>query len=298
MTRLMTRYDGWSREEKERYLLLKREQRRRDQQARRERIQAAKRLTPEIIADFAYLHILDDDTGDPISPAAHHWLWLRLICNTHIRKLLIIAPPESAKTTWIIQAWLGCSIGFQPEWPRIITAVSGPTAEKRSLALRAMVTSSQWRTTFPGIEKAAGMKWETTEWSLAPGGKPRKGRIHPTIFACGQGGSITGARAREAVADDLLDFDNTRTAHQRGLVDHWTHNSFLSRALARVGRVVMIGTMWHHDDVYARIRRAGDWVICHVPLLSDGGDVYANIWYPDNYSGERLGEPVGRAEIE
>jgi hypothetical protein len=165
------------------------------------------------------------------------------------------------------------------------------------MALRTMVTSSQWRTTFPGILPAKGMKWETTEWSLAPLGTPRRGRIHPTLGACGQGGTITGARAREAVADDLLDFDNTRTAHQRVLVDNWLHNSFLSRVLARIGRVITIGTMWHHDDAYARIRRAGNWVVCHVPLLSEDSNVYANIWYPDNYRGERMGEPLSQAEI-
>lgn len=254
-------------------------------------------MTPGIVADFAYLHIQDEETGAPIEPAAHHWLWLQLMCNRDTRRLLIIAPPESAKTTWVVQAYLGCSIGFWPEWPRLIAAVSGPVAEKRGLALRTMVEGDEWRKTFPGVARAAGMKWEQLEWSLAPDGQARPGRLHPTVSACGTGGSVIGARAREAVADDLLDFDNTRTAHQRNLVDTWLHNSFLSRLLARVGRAIVIGTVWHHDDSYARIKGLGNWVVCHVPLLSEGEEVYANLWYPEGYTGERLGMPVARAEL-
>jgi hypothetical protein len=250
-----------------------------------------------VVAAFARLHIRDDVSGRPIEPAAHHWLWLRLICNLDIKRLLIIAPPESAKTTWVLQAYMGCSIGIWPEWPRIIGAVSGSVAEKRSLALRAMIESDAFRATFPGVERARSMKWNWDEWSVAPGGTPRAGRLHPTMAAYGTGGPITGSRAMEAIADDLLDFENTRTAHQRTLVDTWLHNSFLSRVLARVGRVRMIGTSWHHDDSYSRLRRTGDWVVCHTPLLSDGEEVYANISYPDHYKGERIGEPVARAEV-
>lgn len=250
-----------------------------------------------MVADFARLHIQDDVSGQAITPAAHHWLWLRLICNRQIRKLLIIAPPESAKTTWVLQAYMGCSIGFWPEWPRIVAGVSAEVAEKRSLALRAMVDSEEYRKTFPDVARARAMKWEWSEWSVAPAGSARPGRLHPTMAAYGTGGSITGSRAREAIADDLLDFENTRTAHQRQLVDTWLHNSFLSRVLARVGLVRIIGTSWHHDDSYSRLRKAGDWVVCHTPLLSESNEVYANIWYPDDYEGERLGHQVARAEV-
>lgn len=256
------------------------------------------KLTPETVAAFAFLHISDDVSNEPILPAAHHWLWLRLLCNRDIKKLLIIAPPESAKTTWVLQAFMGCSVGFWPEWPRIVAAVSDEVAEKRSLALRGMVETEEFQRTFPGVERVRTMKWEWGEWSVAAGGQARSGRLHPTMAAYGTGGSITGSRAREAIGDDLLDFENTRTGHQRNLVDTWLHNSFLSRVLARVGLVRVIGTSWHHDDSYSRIRRAGSWVVCHTPLLSDGPEVYANIWYPEDYTGERIGEPVAQASIQ
>jgi len=143
------------------------------------------------------------------------------------------------------------------------------------------------------------MPWTRSEWSAAPqGGLPRPGRIHPTLFAIGVQDDIIGSGARLAVGDDILDHENTRTAHQREIVHDWFHKSFLSRRMSRVGRSIVIGTAWHRDDTYARMRTGGDWVVCHVPLLlSEGGAleptaVTADVWYPEGYEGERLGEPV------
>lgn len=234
---------------------------------------------------------MTDDNGRPIAPAAHHWLWLHLMCNEDIKKLLIIAPPESAKTTWFL-AYYATSIAFYPEWPHIIAAVSGPVAVKRSITLRNIMLSSEFKATFPDIAPAQGMTWNQDEWSVAPDGRPRPGRVHPTLAAMGVGGSIIGSRARIAGGDDLHDEENSRTAHQRDQVHTWLHRSFLSRRMSRVGRSIVIGTAWHHDDTYARMKTEGGWVVCHVPLLSEETAVYATIHYPERYTGERIGDPV------
>lgn len=250
------------------------------------------------MAAYAALNLTDDD-GLPITPAAHHWLWLKLLCDERIKKLLIIAPPESAKTTWTILAYLGCRIGFYPEQSIIIGSVTGPVAEKRSVSLRTAIESAEWQATFPEIEPclstSSGLRWTTTEWSVAPNGNPHPGRMHPTLAAYGTGGSVIGSRADLIVADDLLNFENSRTAHQRDLVEEWLHNSLLSRRKSRTGRMVMIGTAWHHEDIYSKARREGGWVVCHIPLLSDGNDVAATVSYPDGWKYEMLGEPVGKA---
>lgn len=250
-------------------------------------------MTPEVVAAFAAVHMQTDD-GLPIAPAAHHWLWLRLICDLSIGKLLIIGTPESAKTTWIL-AYAACLVGFYPQWPGIIAAVSGPVASKRSLALRSLVESAAFRETFPDVRPAARMPWTVDEWSVAEDGKPQPGRLHPTVSAYGTGGSITGSRARWLVADDILNYENTRTQHQREIVDGWLHTSLLSRVMAKTGIVRMIGNAWHHDDSHARLRKSEDWVICHIPLLSDGREVVATITYPDDFHGRRLGRPVAGA---
>lgn len=260
------------------------------------RVQTATTITPQVVADVAWL-CMEVEGGAALWPAAHHWLWLRLLCDTSIRRLLIIAPPESAKTTWLL-AYLATSIGFHPEEPRIFASASGDVAKKRSMALRQIVESDAFQEVFPGTLPARGMSYENHQWSVARGGVPRPGRIHPTVSAYGTGGSITGSRAYEVAGDDLLDNDNTRTAYQREYVDNWAHNSLFSRVQARVGRALLIGTAWHHDDLYARIRRGGQWVVCHTPLLSEGADVWATITYPPSFRGQRLGQPVAERTVE
>lgn len=252
-------------------------------------------VTPEVVAAFAMLHMQTDD-GRPIVPAAHHRLWLRLICDMDIKRLLIIATPESAKTTWMM-AYMACMVGFHPEWPGIIAAVSADVAEKRSLALRLMVESDEFRETFPTVRPAAGLAWRRHEWSAAEQGRPHAGRLHPTVSAYGTAGSVTGSRARWLVADDILDEENTRTKHQRDLVDNWLHRSLLSRVMADGGRAIIIGNAWHHDDAHARLRRNEGWVVCHIPLLSESSAVEAAISYPDGFTGRRLGRPVAAAEL-
>lgn len=264
--------------------------------ARHERV-----ITPEAVEAYAALLLTTDD-GVPLRPAAHHWLWLQLLCDRRIKKLLIIAPPESAKTTWVISAYAGCRVALFPEESLIIGSVSSEVAENRSLSLRSMVETEVWQQTFPGVlpikARDGGMKWETTRWSLAYGGVPRPGRIHPTVAAYGTGGSIIGSRANEIIGDDLHDEENSRTKHQRDLVKRWAHTSLLSRRKSRVGRATLIGTAWHPDDLYAEWRQAKDVVTCHVPLLSEGEEVTATLTYPDGWPHEMLGDPIGYADTQ
>lgn len=258
--------------------------------------QQTQQLTKQAVAAFAGL-FLTTDTGIPITPAEHHWLWLHFLCDDRVKRLLLLAPPEAAKTTWAISGFVGAYITVHPERSVIIGSASGPIAEKRSQSLRLVTQSDMYQAAFPNILPARGMTWSATEWSLAPGGIPHAGRLHPTVSAFGTGGPVIGARADIVIADDLLDFENSRTAHQRGLVEQWMHRSLLSRRKAKTGRAIVIGTAWHHDDLYARLAKQGDWIVIRLQLLSDSPSVYATIIYPDSWLFERVGEPVAQATL-
>jgi hypothetical protein len=218
------------------------------------------------------------------------------MCDPLIRRLLIIGTPESAKTTWCI-AYAATHIGFYPEAPVIFASVSGSVAEKRSIALRNIIDSDAFRATFPTVKPAAGMSWTGTEWSVAEHGRPHDGRLHPTVSAYGTGGSIGGSRGALIIADDILDYDNTRTQHQRQAVDTWVHTLLLSRLMSQTGRVILIGNTYHHDDTIARLRRSEAWVTCAIPLLTNGAAVVAELSYPDDYAGQPIGSAVAGAEV-
>lgn len=260
----------------------------------------ANRLGADVVRKFAAIHMADD-AGRPIIAAPHHDFWLRLFCDERIKKLLVIAPPETAKTTWVL-AFVACYIGFYPEHSVIIASVAGAVAEKRSLSLRAMCESPVWKATFGGVDilaAAKGFKYTTEEWSLAPNGRPGAGRLHPTMFSVGRGGSVIGSRADLVIADDLLDMDSTRTQAQRELNERWIHSSLISRAKSKTGRVIMIGNGWHPEDFYSQMQRdSKGFVVVRMGTLSaDPSGFYADITYPDDWPHEVLGERLGIAEV-
>jgi hypothetical protein len=258
--------------------------------ARVQRDVLAQALTPEGVAAYAALH-LTTDAGMPLIPAAHHKLWLQVLCDERIDKLLIIAPPESAKTSWTLSAFTGAYIGCFPERSVLIASSSGPIAEKRSISLRNAIATRAWRQTYPNLAPALGLPWKTNQWSIAPNGQPHSGRLHPTLSAYGTGGSVVGSRADLIVADDLLDSLNTSTAYQREGVKLWFHTTLYSRLKSRTGRIVVIGTAWHASDLYAELRRQGSWVVVHTRLLSEEGQPQiAYIQYPDGWNGTTVGK--------
>jgi hypothetical protein len=156
-----------------------------------------------------------------------------------------------------------------------------------------MVESETWQTLFPTHKPVPGA-WEQNSWLISPGGTAPPGKLHRTVTAYGTGSSIVGSRSDLLIGDDLLDFDNTRTSHQRSLVESWFYNSFLTRRKAG-GRVIMIGTSWNSEDLLAKIRKEDTgWLVCHMPTLDEGGDGYhAYLQYPDNWKHEVIGEKVG-----
>jgi hypothetical protein len=99
------------------------------------------------------------------------------------------------------------------------------------------------------------------------------------------------------IADDLLNQENSRTIGSRAFVEAWLHQSLLSRRKSGTGRAIVIGTAWHHDDLYANLKRQGGWTVCHVPLLAESERVHATITYPDDFDGDILGEPVGNPDL-
>jgi hypothetical protein len=252
------------------------------------------RITAEAVFAYARLLIRTDD-GYPVTPAPHHRLWVMLMCDRRIKQLLIVAPPESAKTTWAVSAFCGLHVGVFPEWPILIGSVSGDTAERRSISLRAMVTSPEWQACFPEIKPVRGtegLSWQTHQWSVAPQGIPFPGRIHPSVSSVGTMGTVIGTRARLIIGDDLLDYDSTRTENQRETTVNWAHSSFFSREMAQVGRKILIGNAWHYKDLYARCREEGGWVVCHTPMLSESEDVYSYVTYPDDWPHPMIGESI------
>lgn len=75
----------------------------------------------------------------------------------------------------------------------------------------------------------------------------------PSIMAAAVGSEVTGKHFNYIVADDLVDFRNTRKKEQRDKVYEYLSN--LWSLLDGGGVLFVIGTHWHPDDAYVRLRK-------------------------------------------
>jgi hypothetical protein len=254
-----------------------------------------KKVTPQCVYAYASL-IFKDDEGLPIIPAEHHKVWTELFCNETIKKLLIISPPDSAKTSWAM-AYLGCLIGKNPDKNYIVGAVTDDVAEKRSLSLRNTIESQIWKEMFPDVMRNEQMKWEQSEWSIKSIKSSPTGKLHPTVRSYGtNSSSIIGSRADFLLGDDLLSKENTATQGQRVKFEDWMDQQFLTRRKPK-GRTILIGTAYNAADYYAKIRRNPmGWVICICQSYQENG-FNIDIYYPDDWKGVMLGESMEAANV-
>jgi predicted phage terminase large subunit-like protein len=114
------------------------------------------------------------------------------------------------------------------------------------------------------------------------------------VTAAGVGGPITGKGARIAIIDDpVKNAEEANSEVMREKVWEWYQSTLYTR-LTPDGRIIVVMTRWHEDDLVGRLLKkekeeieAGThvgerWTIINFPALAE----------EDDYLGRRLGEPL------
>ena len=248
-------------------------------------------------------------------PATHHLQWLTAILDPKIKRLLIIAPRESAKTTIVVNtmAWL---IGHFPNSTNIITSVSANQTEERLDALKQLMELPRYHNVFPYVhmDKTRGYnKNEFTVWAERWPGSQRPipyavyrslvasyGDIkNPTVRAAGITSSqIIGARFNGiALVDDPHDSDNSATEEQCAKVEKY-FSEYILGGVQHNGKVVVITTRWAELDLAGRLmeRRTSTgqpvWTVINIPAIdAEGASYWPEYWPTKNLQEKR--EEVG-----
>lgn len=231
-------------------------------------------------------------------PAAHHKKWLELAADTTVRKLLIIAPPESAKTTWIAIALVAWYIGNHPLSTNFIGSVSDAQAGKRAATIASMIESNpRYRAVFPHIVPDE-RNWRSSDYTVRdsrfrPGDwraiRLRKGQPNdPTLMAAGvQSSAVIGSRfTGMVVLDDPHDQENSRTELQRKRIWEWFTMTLMTRLTGPDAALRVIMTRWHADDLAGRVMNGAsdEWKIVHIPAIDGDGQSY----WPEQHPIEKL----------
>lgn len=161
------------------------------------------------------------------------------LCN----RLIITMPPRHGKSRLVsveLPTWM---LGMQPTKNVVLTSYGSDLCYKHSREARGRLRNPLYQQLFDtrlDPHDQAAMDWSTTE-----GGH---------FKAVGIGGSLTGHGADLLIIDDpFKDFAEAHSPTIRENVWDW----FLSVAFTRLspeGRIVIIMTPWHVDDLVGRLR--------------------------------------------
>lgn len=205
-------------------------------------------------------------------PARHHRLMiaeLEGVAAGRCDRLMLLMPPGSAKSTY-------ASLLFPPwflsrEMGQVI-AVSHTAglAEGFGRGVRGLVEEHGVRLgmRLSRLDRAAG-RFSMVGLAGGVAGRGRRGGY----FSVGVQGAITGRRADLVLIDDPVRGQaEADSALMRERLWDWYRSDLVTR-LRPGGRVVLVMTRWHPDDLGGRLLAAdGGWRVVRLPALAEHGD--------------------------
>jgi len=177
--------------------------------------------------------------------ADHHRLILaemQRCMETPHGRLMIMAPPGSAKSTYATVVAPSWYLGRQPDRRVILASYGGDLARRHGRRTRQLLRSAEssgiLQTSIADDSRAAD------EFALTNGSE---------YIACGIMAGVTGNRAHGIVIDDPI---KGREAADSQIIRDRTFAAYEDDLLTRLipgGWVVIIQTRWHEDDIAGRI---------------------------------------------
>jgi predicted phage terminase large subunit-like protein len=91
-------------------------------------------------------------------------------------------------------------------------------------------------------------------------------------FGVGVNGAVTGRRADLALIDDpVRSFADAESFSARERLWNWFRSELVTR-LKPGGRMVLVMTRWHCDDLAGRLMERGGWEVLRLPAFAEAGD--------------------------
>lgn len=230
-------------------------------------------------------------------PAPHHQLLidkLEQVARGEINRLMIFMPPGHAKSTYasvLFPAWLYAQ---DPDLALIAASHTGKLAERFGRRVRNLLSEHG---------EVLGVKLSDDSQAAGQWATDGEGEY----FAAGVGGAITGRRANVALIDDpIASQEDADSENKRETTWEW-YLADLRTRLKKGGRIIIINTRWHEDDLCGRIlpeayngesgwieaRDGEKWYVLALPALAESasdpmGRQPGEALWPSEYPVERL----------
>jgi len=215
-----------------------------------------------------------------LAPAAHHRKWMAAV--EQYDRAVILAPIEHGKTTVLSIAFPLWVLGNNPNARIGLVSETHSQAARPLAAIREhIIQNKRLHEVFPCLKPAGGAreKWTDSEILVE---RPSLEK-DPSIIALGVLGPLLGSRLDLAILDDVVGWDNSLTAAQRGKLVDWFRSTLVGRIVAG-GKVIVVGTPWHPADLLHVLGGSGEYQLLRDPALGEDGKP---LW-PEAWPVERL----------
>ena len=222
-------------------------------------------------------------------PAEHHRLIaerLEEIESGKIDRLLICMPPRHGKSELASRRFPAWFLGRNPENSVIAASYNSELAGEFGREVRNIVADADYEALFEtrlAADSSAANRWHTDRGGM--------------YVAAGVGAGVTGRGADVLLIDDpIKDREEADSELKRERVWQWYTSTAYTR-LAPDGRVVLIQTRWHEDDLAGRIleKSASEWTVLDLPALDEAGQALWPARYPQAAL-ERIRTTIGPRE--
>lgn len=223
-------------------------------------------------------------------PARHHQEWIERITavvegRSEKRRLLVIAPPGFAKSTWLSLIFPPWYIGNHPDHSLLFFTSSDVNANQYGGTVKATLEANERHAAvFP---TSAARPDPSRGWSsdgLYLNGTPAMSK-DPAYRSVGYGAAVVGARAHGIILDDPLTQDQARSAVEQDRAKRY-HDMTVDSRLHPDGWEVAIMTRWHELDLPSYLMKNPSWDVLHMPALGYWGEG-TSLW-PERFSADWL----------
>lgn len=222
--------------------------------------------------------------------AGHHRLIARkleAVERGEIPRLMITMPPRHGKSMLASEFFPAWYLGRNPDHYVIAATYAQELADDFGRKVRNQIADPTYGLVFPGV----GLKADSTSSRRFHVTQPMSDSFQTgqngAYFAVGVGGPLTGRGAHLLLIDDPV---KNREDADSETIRRKTKDWYTSTAYTRLmpgGRVVVIQTRWHEDDLsgWLLAEHADEgWDVLNLPAISDDGKA---LW-PEQYPVEAL----------
>jgi predicted phage terminase large subunit-like protein len=197
------------------------------------------------------------------APAPHHLKLMSMLdtlSRGDIDRLMVLMPPGSAKSTYVSVLFPAWYLSRHPRAALIMTCHTDSLASHFGRRTRALVQEYGDTLSYRlAVDERAANRWRTN--------------LGGEYFGAGVRGPIAGRRADLAIIDDpIKSWAEADSPMCREHAWEWYRTDLLSRLKPR-GRVVLVMTRWHQDDLGGRILDVEPgWTLLRLPALAVAPD--------------------------